>query len=719
MATHSTVWTGILSSAETAISVGQAVVIDSDGYFRPATTANRASYGRSRGIAKTAASGIYASFEYQVAGILSDADSGIADGTAGDWVIVDADGNLERDASPDSGEDVIGRCPHTNGDVQVAPGVWDSTNTSPGGGGGSAAGATDTVQTTNGSGTLTAATNVKAGNGYIAIGANPAEAGAVRLSSNDFVTSEGDGAEYELIGLVNDVGGDRIEIGNDAGIPIRISAGAADDITAAGQAANLDVNAVQFFGTTPDVGGGVNVVGIAKAAVLPTAGPADGVAFYVDPTSIVPTFRREDTDVIIPLHGSYGTCTLEMFGAVGDGVTSDQTAFAAARTAIADGTYSTLLLGAKTYLITGCDSSNPWPMGGNVVGCGSASVLKTATDGPVFLFKDTDAADRAKNTLFAHFRVEGNSTGTNQNAIEIGYLGADGCERVRVMGCTFNSLGGRGVSVYAPLAVGGAQVVGCKFYSCLYGVYAVEQVNIDGCQFNACTTGVYAAAGNVNITGGALISCTTGLHVAGGGNDGHGTANGVQFLHCTTPLRFGAVANGHLIDGCLIYEGTILFDGSNAGAIVFQGGLVDATVYTLVGKSRWLGVTFDLSYYSSSSTTGGDNEFTDCRDIDGTVPSWIASLVQVAFTYPSDANATLTAQQSRAEIIDIQAGVISVGRDLTSAHAPAGAKSRQIVVRNNTAQTVTYKWSSGTGVAIASGTAMRLGSDGTNAIQIA
>lgn len=416
-----------------------------------------------------------------------------------------------------------------------------------------------------------------------------------------------------------------------------------------------------------------------------------------------------------------GTCTLEQFGAAGDGVTSDQAAFVAAKAALLAGTYGTLLLGAKTYLIQGItDVASPWPMGVNVVGQGSASVLKTATNGPVFLLKDTDAADRAKNNVFFNFRVEGNSTGTSQNAIEVGYLGSDGAERVRVIGCTFNSLGGRGVSVYASANVAqGPQVIGCKFYSCLYGVYGADQVNIDGCQFTSCTTGVYAFSGNVNISGGSMVSCTTGLHVAGGGNDGHGTANGVQFLHCTTPLRFGAVTNGHLIDGCLIYEGTILFDGGNAGAIVFQGGLVDATVFTLVGKSRWVGVTFDLGYYSSSSTTGGDNEFTNCRDIDGTVPAWIAALVQPTFTYPSDANAILSAQESRAELININAGVISAGRDLTSAHAPAGARSRQIVIRNNTAQTVTYKWSSGTGVAITTGIALRIGSDGTNAIQVA
>jgi hypothetical protein len=244
-------------------------------------------------------------------------------------------------------------------------------------------------------------------------------------------------------------------------------------------------------------------------------------------------------------------------------------------------------------------------------------------------------------------------------------------------------------------------------------------MNIEGCQFRSCTTGVYQSSGNVTMTGGIVSQCTTGVHVASGGNDGHGTLNGVQLIHNTTPLRFGALANGHLVDGCLVYEGTILFDGSNTGAVIFQGGMIDATVYTLVGKSRWIGCTFDSGYYSSNSTTGGDNEFTNCRDIDGTVPTWIDDYVQVAFTFAADANDTLTAQESRAEIIDIQAGVITAGRDLVSAHTPGGARSRQIVIRNNTAQIVTYKWSTGTGVAVPSGAALRLGSDGTNAIQIA
>jgi hypothetical protein len=150
VATHSTVWSGVMSTAVSAIAVAYAVVRDTDGKYRVATTANRASYGRSRGIAITAASTANPAFEYQVAGVLSEAVSGIGTGAAGDWVRVTAAGALERTATVSSGDDVIGRCPTTTAEVQVNPGVWDSDNASGGGGGGTPGGSDTQLQYNNG-----------------------------------------------------------------------------------------------------------------------------------------------------------------------------------------------------------------------------------------------------------------------------------------------------------------------------------------------------------------------------------------------------------------------------------------------------------------------------------------------------------------------------------------------------------------------------------------
>lgn len=120
MATHATVWSGLLSQSSATLSVGYAVVKNGDD-FLPATTANRASYGRAVGIAITATDSNLRSFEYQVAGVLSADVSGIGTGAVDDYVIVDTDGSLTRTASPGGSDDVIGRCPSTTGDVSVQP----------------------------------------------------------------------------------------------------------------------------------------------------------------------------------------------------------------------------------------------------------------------------------------------------------------------------------------------------------------------------------------------------------------------------------------------------------------------------------------------------------------------------------------------------------------------------------------------------------------------
>ena len=120
MATHATVWYGLMSLAASSLAVGTAVVKAGDEYL-PATTANRTTYGRAVGIAKTEADASNRTFEYQVAGVLTSSLSGVGTGTAGDYVIVAADGSLTRTASPGGSDDIIGTCPGTSGDVVVQP----------------------------------------------------------------------------------------------------------------------------------------------------------------------------------------------------------------------------------------------------------------------------------------------------------------------------------------------------------------------------------------------------------------------------------------------------------------------------------------------------------------------------------------------------------------------------------------------------------------------
>jgi hypothetical protein len=408
-----------------------------------------------------------------------------------------------------------------------------------------------------------------------------------------------------------------------------------------------------------------------------------------------------------------GACTLEQFGAVGDGVTSDQAAFEAARAAIAAGTYGTLVLGAKRYLVSGTVSptTSPWPFGFAVIGQGPASVLVTTTAGGVFICRSADAAVRAKTTLFANFSVEGTGQ-NNQNAIETGYLGADGSSYVSVMNVQGKTLD-RLVSVYAGADIGhGPRIVGCSAYSCNVGFYMSDQATLRACEAVACTTGLRVGAGNVDFDG-AITGCTTGVDVVAGGNDAHGVVRG-QFNHNTKPIQVGAISNGQSFVGCHVYEGEIEIV-ANTGAVSFTGCTFDATTYDLRGRAKFSGCKVATAYFTTYSEDANSAiDWADTRHEDGTVPTWIGQRTHVRYTFPGDANQTLTKQVSEAAYLDIQAGVVSVARTLTLAKPPN--QGNAIQVKNRTAVSINIAWSTGSGVAVTSGSSATVGADGTNAV---
>lgn len=117
--------TAFLSGATGPVAAGKALVSNGERYV-VATSANRALYGRAEGVAITAGDDDDTAIELQSAGTVPNSITGLGTGSA-TWVIVTSTGGLERDSSPDSGEDVIGKC-NARGDLVVSPWVWDDTN---------------------------------------------------------------------------------------------------------------------------------------------------------------------------------------------------------------------------------------------------------------------------------------------------------------------------------------------------------------------------------------------------------------------------------------------------------------------------------------------------------------------------------------------------------------------------------------------------------------
>lgn len=424
-------------------------------------------------------------------------------------------------------------------------------------------------------------------------------------------------------------------------------------------------------------------------------------------------------------------CTLEQFGAVGNDAVADQAAFASALAALRAGTYTTLLLGAKTYLVQGTtDPTNtPFPFGVSIFGQGASSILKTTTNGPVILMRDADAGDRAKSTTLAHFKIEGNSTGGNQNGIEIGYVGGDGSSRIRLVDITAENMGGRGFSLaYGGVIGTGIQAIGCRAIHCVTRGFSLhDQVNCIGCQVIG---GVYGTSiitdvgvfidgvGNV-VWNGDVGVCNIGIDIAAGGNDGHGIIFGSNINHNTTAIRIGALINGMTISACHFYQGHLTV-AANTGLIEFDGCVLDITTYNFTDSLvKFANCRADQDYLSAYNETGDpDVEWLNCREVDeadGT-PSFIRDRVQKNYTFPSDANQTLSKQVSRAETIVIQPGVTTAPRTVSSAFTPLKGRKQRVV--NLNAQTVQFKWFSGTGLNIPPNGAMVVGADGTNAMQL-
>jgi hypothetical protein len=112
--------------------------------------------------------------------------------------------------------------------------------------------------------------------------------------------------------------------------------------------------------------------------------------------------------------------------------------------------------------------------------------------------------------------------------------------------------------------------------------------------------------------------------------------------------------------------------------------------------------------------TGGDPAATGTRGpVQVTTPT---DLGRLAYSFPTDANQSLTVAQSDAMFFDIQSAVITAGRTITVNRRATNAG--QMYVKNRTAFTVTMQWLTGTSVAFASGASGWVGTDGVNMVDM-
>src|SRR5215472_16635141 len=303
--------------------------------------------------------------------------------------------------------------------------------------------------------------------------------------------------------------------------------------------------------------------------------------------------------------------TLEAYGAIGDGVTDDTTAYV---NALASG--KTILLGAKTYLVNGTGAN--WAIGQvattgqSIIGVGDNSVLKTTSN---YAILDLAVASGGLN-IFANFRLLGNNTGTSQHGFTCGHDNAVQCQsRYILHNITAENCGGRGFSIeYTLISFVGPRISNCFAYSNTYaGFYSAvaDYVVFTNCvaAYNG-TYGVYCSSGNNHWNGGSIVANGTGVLIDAGGNDSHGVFAGCAINHNTIAVQVNAIANGEIFEACDIYYGTIVTTGSTG--VRFRGCTIDVTSLTCASSTRFEGCSWPMAnantvsgapYFDPNNTT--------------------------------------------------------------------------------------------------------------------
>lgn len=362
-----------------------------------------------------------------------------------------------------------------------------------------------------------------------------------------------------------------------------------------------------------------------------------------------------------------------------------------------------ILLGARDYLF----STVAVPANVAILGSGLSTNVPVTGNSPVFDVQ-------GENVLISNLRFTGNvsayAPGTNQIGVRnVAY------SRVYMDRVHFRNLGiGYKADTPGPEVYLGPVLTSCVATECSTGFLfsTSEYHTATGCIARGCyDVGFDVASGNIALIGGAATSCNVGVKVRASANDAHGIVSGMQINHNSQAIWVEGIANGHTFADCHVYYGNIYVISSTG--VQFIGGEYDLGAYYFQGST---GTTFDsVRFPNASANTINDSysgaasteEWKNCRKLDGT--PFIGGYVSMT---PVNGAQTLTYTQSHAEFLELAAGA-SAGFTLTSKQGPA-ANSRQ-TIRNNTTQTATFGWKTGTTVTVATATSAVIVGDGTNA----
>jgi hypothetical protein len=310
----------------------------------------------------------------------------------------------------------------------------------------------------------------------------------------------------------------------------------------------------------------VGFVDLYLNGVKMTAGTDYTAANGTSITLAVAAITGDIVDIIgygsFSLTTSYPFVTPQQYGAVGDGVTNDSAAIAAA---IATG--KEVYFGGANFVYL-VNSGFTLTYGQAIHGYG-ATIKTTAAINIITM---------ADNCRVSGLKFLGNNGSTSQNAIYI-----YGVSRTQVDGCQFKNLGGSGY--YVQQIVGNHQgniCVGSNFQGCNHGIYIAERgeyTSLTGNNVDTCAVGIRITGGNTIVSGGVVSDCTIGVLLDAGSNDAHGRVSNVLINHSTSfAVKIDSpTVDEFKFDNCDMYYGNVWL--RNINGIVFTNCVFYGNVF--------------------------------------------------------------------------------------------------------------------------------------------
>lgn len=278
---------------------------------------------------------------------------------------------------------------------------------------------------------------------------------------------------------------------------------------------------------------------------------------------------------------------IKSFGAVGDGVTDNYSAFVAAFAVGND-----VFVPAGTFLTSGISI----PSGGSITGAGVLSVVKLSSGSGTLL---TCSGGCSLDGLRIDGGLSGSQKSSTVSGARHGFYSNAISGKIKISDCFFTGFSGYAIGLNGSHGTGSdfLNITGTTIENSFWGLHTnigaatgVEYASFTNVAVKHCAFGVYNNSGNNIFTNCHFDENGVGFYVGNGGsggNSGHGSLIGSTINHNTIGVKIENNGIGFIVSGNNIFYGGIEVSGSSSTILsnnIF-GGAAGET-YSMSGGSQ-------------------------------------------------------------------------------------------------------------------------------------